>query len=390
MIIGAVYNDYFSSDISDALKTSASVTFNKGQEKPGTLTSHYALGADSFWSKLPSSGGDKYYRYMDDGYQPRNVFSIPQDTGNEFWYRLCQKMPGNPSSSNGNINPLCLFWNWNGTRYKKVAGVFYDRSTYSLRYKTYTTAEGSDTITSDNLIADYAKYPAKNAAEGNMMFDFRIVLDKVAGFIQLYDYTGARKAEMLGKTTEGLATTHVSISVQSVCNTSSADVGLFAIVANEPTFGMYMMPLCAKSAGSYNDQDSGSHNSFIAPLANPVGSGPSLAKSTDEIVGKRFSYKPQNSADVALPANYSLLSLHWKSTIETTAPGLAVPKYGSFVRSSSRGLNIDTLEPSVPPNVNTLMTGVYNVRSLNLNRNPFTDQPFTLADLDDLEFGIYI
>ena len=390
MIIGAVYNDYFFADISDALKTSASVTFNKGQEGPGTLTSHYNLGADRFWSKLPSSGSNKYYRYNTDGYQPRNVFSIPQDTGNEFWYRLCQIMPGTPSSANGNSNPLCLFWNWNGARYKKVAGVFYDNSTNSLRYKTYTTTEGSDAITSDNLIAAYANYPARNAAEGNMMFDFRIVLDKVAGFIQLYDYTGARKAEILGKTTEGLAATHVSITVQQVCNTNSVDAGLFAIVANEPTFGMYMMPLCAKSAGSYNDQDSGSHNSFIAPLTNPIAAGPSLAKSTDEIVGKRFSYKPQNSADVSLPANYSLLSLHWKSTIETTSPGLAVPKHGSFVRSSSRGLNIDTLEPSVQPNVDTLGSGVYNVRSLNLNKNPFTDQPFTLADLDDLEFGIYI
>ena len=183
---------------------------------------------------------------------------------------------------------------------------------------------------------------------------------------------------------------HVSITVQSVCNTDKTDMGLFAIVANEPTFGMYMMPLSAKAAGNYNDQDSGSHSTFAVPLSVPVAAGPYLSKSTDEIVGKRFSYKPQNSTDVALPANYSLLSLHWKSAIETTSPGLAVPKHGSFVRSASRKQNIDILEPVIQPNVDTISLGVYNIRSLNLNKNPFTNQPFTLADLDDLEFGIYI
>ena len=298
-------------------------------------------------------------------------------------------MPGTPSSIGGNTNTLCLFWNWNGTRYKKVAELYFESSA-GIKYKTYTTSEGVDTVTSDNLIADYSKYPAKNTSEANMMFDFRIVLDQVAGFIQLYDYTGARKTEILGKTTEGLPVTHASVGLQYVANTSSADVALFAILANEPTFGMYMMPLLAKAAGTYNDQESGSHSPFTSALVSPVAGGPVLSKDTDAIVGKRFSYKTQNSVDTALPANYSLLSLHWKTTLETTSPGLSIPEAGLFIRSISRDTNIDQVTPKIQSNVDTLASGVYNVRSITLNKNPFSDTPLSLGDLDDFEFGLYI
>ncbi len=393
MIIGAVYNDYMASDITDALNTSQTVTFNKGQEAPGNQVFYAAstLGTENFWQKLPTSGSDKVYRAFGTANQlPRNVFNVPGDVGNEFWYRMCQKMPGTPSYASGTTNPLCLFWNWDGTRYKKVAELYFDSSTPGIRYKTYSATEGNNTITTDNLVAAYSNYPARNASEANMMFDFRIVLDKVAGFIQLYDYTGARKTEVLGKTTEGLAVTHASVGLQNVVNTSSVDMVLFAILANEPTFGMYMMPLSAKAPGTYNDQDTGSYSPFTAALVSPTSSGPVLSKTTDSIVNKRFSYKAQNGTDVALPANYSLLSLHWKTTLESTSPGLAVPEMGCFVRSNSRAQNIDQLVPKIQPNVDTLSGGVYNVRSLTLNKNPFTNAALSLSDLDDFEFGIYI
>ena len=160
-----------------------------GKVKPGVLPS-VAKDSDSiyrqesfyrkFMLKVGDAGKQRYF--PDYNYQnPRDGFwaEVPADSS-ELWFRLYQmRKHSTPSTYDyleyGSSQLLLEFWNWNGTRIKKVADILLPSSGGGglVLYRVFAETEGVDTVTHTHSLGALKSFvdfdPATN--EGPMILD---------------------------------------------------------------------------------------------------------------------------------------------------------------------------------------------------------------------------
>ena len=373
-----------------------------GRVKPGVLASvtnesGSTYRQESFYKKFMLKVEDAgSYRYFPDYSQqnPRDGFwaEVPADSS-ELWLRLYQMREYSSPSIYENIEYsteqlLLEFWNWNGTRIKKVADILLPRSGGLVLYRVFAETEGVDTVTRTHSLGPLKSFVDFDPATNEGVYDFRFKLDELAGFIQIYDYTMTRKVEVLGPNKNSLAVTHATVFPRRCCAYSRSDSPpLFHILANEPTFGMYVMPMRAKAEGSYQQQVTGGYQQFDKNYVEYTNRFmPILKKETEATV--KYSYIPQNATDCGLPANYNVLAVEYKAAIDTTKSGLGDLTVNGFMKFIDSGLEFSKPLLLRQANESSIANQTPQVSALRWDKNPVTGQNWQPGDLANIELGI--
>ena len=373
-----------------------------GRVKPGVLASVNNDGGSSFRQesfyrkfmlKVGDAGSQRYfpnYNYQN----PRDGFwaEVPADSS-ELWLRLYQmRKHSTPTTNNyleyDNAQLLLEFWNWNGTRIKKVADILLPRSGGLVLYRVFAETEGVDTVTRTHSLGSLKSFVDFDPATNEGVYDFRFKLDELAGFIQNYDYTMTRKVEVLGPNKNSLAVTHATVFPRRCCAYNRSDSPpLFHILANEPTFGMYVMPMRAKAEGSYQQQVTGGYQQFDKNYVEYTNRFmPILKKETEATV--KYSYIPQNATDCGLPANYNVLAVEYKAAIDTTKSGLGDLTVNGFMKFIDSGLEFSKPLLLRQANESSIANQTPQVSALRWDKNPVTGQNWQPGDLANIELGI--
>ena len=285
---------------------------------------------------------------------------------------------------------LLELWNWNGTRMKKVADINISNSgsDYGVKYRVFAETEGVDTVTRIHSLGSLSSFTNFDPATNEGVYDFRFKLDELAGFIQVYDYTMTRKTEVLGPNKNSLAVTHAIVFPRRCSPYSHSDSQpLFHILANEPTFGMYVMPMRAKAEGSYQQQVTGGYQQFDKNYVEYVNRFmPVLKKETEAPV--KYSYIPQNATDCGLPANYNVLAVEYKAAIDTTKSGLGDLTVNGFMKFIDSGQEFSKPLLSRQANESSIASQFPQVSVFRWDKNPVTGQNWQPGDLANIELGI--
>lgn len=355
----------------------------------------------SYWTNTafdqdkPQDPGDgsNYHCYMGSNAQYAGTFGEVPAASKELWLRFVSWMYGTTpngssldTSTNGTV--FAQFYNWDGTRLKLVADLF-TQSSGQLYYRLFKTTEGVDTLDRSYPLGSGSLYTAFDPVTKMAVYDFRVLLDATAGFIQVYDRTVTRIAEGIGPTVNTLPVTHVRIN--NVVLTGNQNLTyrfpMYQIVADEPTFGMAVMPLHAKSNGSYADQRSGSYAQFDKNYYNYTGRDTPVLE-RDETKSVKSSFVFQNAVDKALPANYNVLAVEARFGLDVTKVDLGSMALSGFLKNTVSGKEYSKDFYPVASNVNSFATGVPSVRQLRFDVNLDTGNPWQQGDLATIEFGI--
>ena len=373
-----------------------------GKVKPAVLASRNndsgsSFRQESFYRKFMLKVGDAgSQRYIPNyNYQnPRDGFwsEIPAESS-ELWFRLYQKTSIEATGLNYPVDAeqtLIEFWNWNGVRMKKVAYIFVPSSGGNglVQYRLLADTEGADTVTRTHSLGSLKSFINFDPATLESVYDFRFKLDELGGFIQIYDYTMTRKTEVLGPNKNSLAITHATVFPRRLCPYGSLIAQpLFHILANEPTFGMYVMPMRAKTEGSYQQQVTGGYQQFDNNYVEYVNRFmPILKKETEATV--KYSYIPQNATDCGLPANYNVLAVEYKAAIDTTKSGLGDLSVNGFMKFIDSGQEFSKPLLLRQANESSIANQVPQVSALRWDKNPVTGQNWQPGDLANIELGI--
>ena len=313
----------------------------------------------------------------------------------EFWLRTSALLTG---SGNGSVYfaystdiILIEFWNWNGTRMKKVADIVCGGYGYSpqgaVQYRLFSPVEGNNTVIRTFSLGTIANFLTYDATSKEATYDIRFVFDKHAGFVQFYDYTTTRVAEVIGGTVDDLVPTHVGVPPVGFSGINNGEVvPLFQIFADEPTFGMYVMPMHAKTNGSFAEQDSGGYTQFDKNYSNYVNRNvPYIKKDPDRI--KKSSFVFQNATDKALPANYNILALEARVAFDITKMDLGALSVDGFLKFVDTGVEYSEPLRGVQPNVNSFTTLTPNISAMRFDKNPASGNSWQQGDLANIELG---
>ena len=373
-----------------------------GRVKPGVLArisddTSPTWRKENFFTKFMLKSADSAnYRYFPsyDSQNPRDGFwaEVPTDSS-ELWLRLYQMRSYAGSIYDYleyNSSQLLLeFWNWNGTRMKKVADISISNSSdeYGVKYRVFAETEGVDTVTRTHSLGSLRSFTNFDPATNESVYDLRFKLDELAGFIQIYDYTMTRKTEVLGPNKNSLTVTHATVFPRRLCPYGSESQPLFHILANEPTFGMYVMPMRAKAEGSYQQQITGGYQQFDKNYVEYVNRFmPILKKETEATV--KYSYIPQNATDCGLPANYNVLAVEYKAAIDTTKSGLGELTVNGFMKFIDSGQEFSKPLLSRQANESSIASQFPQVTVFRWDKNPVTGQNWQPGDLANIELGI--
>jgi uncharacterized MnhB-related membrane protein len=224
----------------------------------GTMVSIYPSSLPGDWYRQKAFGdtnSDTRATYFKDEAFPILVTEFPA-LSKELWIRF---MDYNDQYSDGvwhdrwNYERESLFAKFfnitNGV--KKLVAVIRAGSDSATPAYLYYDLYGPDgtTVIKTHAITEASKIRSNSNGDG--IVDLRFSFDKTAGFIQHYDYTGTRVAEVLGKTIDTLPVTHIVLYSDVILPSNySISEALSRIVATQPTFGMYVMPFYAKAEGT--------------------------------------------------------------------------------------------------------------------------------------------
>ena len=374
-----------------------------GKVKPAVLASPYAVSnpgylTENFFTKfmLNPANSDNYRYIADYSYQnPRDGFwsEIPEDSS-ELWLRIYQKMTYASTAYSyleyNTWQTLVEFYNWNGVRMKKVADIVVP-SAYEnglVQYRLFADTEGADTVIRTHSLGALTSFTNFDPATKEGVYDLRFKFDELAGFIQVDDYTITRKTEVLGPNKNSLAITHATVFPRRCCPYSYDDAQpLFHILANEPTFGMYVMPMRAKAEGSYQQQVTGGYQQFDKNYVEYTNRFmPILKKETEATV--KYSYIPQNATDCGLPANYNVLAVEYKAAIDTTKSGLGELTVNGFMKFIDSGQEFSKPLLLRQANESSIANQTPQVSALRWDKNPVTGQNWQPGDLANIELGI--
>lgn len=353
---------------------------------PGTwYTAGHSLVEDFNFKRWENSATE---RFTDNNGNMREVVErilgacdlVGKPTNTEYWVRLGLRSDTATINNHSGDFDQVIFYNYNGTRYKKVASLVLSGTTW--KYYVHTTTEGVDTVTTTrNLGAPSFGIDAN----GNMYIDVRVKLDTTAGFIQLYGTAGTMLVEQLGITTNALQVTHIqaSISLHNMYDSQST----FSIIADESTMGMFVAPIYAKAEGGLQQQDSGgAYTSFQYRLKNP-GSLGTVSLTAAQGVKKQYSMKAKSMTDIALPANYVIKSVKLSGIFEAQSSKYDTIPVNLLLRDSVSTTVSESVVGSVVPNYIGSTNKNYQRFHRKMDTNPLTGTAWQVSDFTTLEFG---
>ena len=303
-------------------------------------------------------------------------------TNKEFWGRFVWKSPAAPRTNMPDLYVLMEFWNYNGTRWKIISDIgIKDNVIYQ---RIYNTVEGNNDVVTTNTILVGLSGITQDASIGCKVLDIRCVLDTVAGYIQLYNYSATRITEFLGTTTNTLAATH--IATYNMCQYSDW-YPVFSISADESTMGMFVVPLLAKAEGKEQDQDSGGvYTSFAKRMSQPGNFG-TVSLTAPKGVSKSYTFKPKSMADISLPANYIVKEMKLSGVFEAQSTASNPVPLNLRLRKPSTNATIAKPVDPVYPNVTSSVNKLHQVRHARFKTNPISGAAWTVTDFADIEFG---
>ena len=220
-------------------------------------------------------------------------------------------------------------------------------------------------------------------AYGNNAIDFRIYLDNVAGYVQAYNTASTLIGEFLGQTCTSAGRECVGLGLPRLFQRSANFSCAYALLSTTCTFGMYVLPLLAKSAGTVNNALAGDYTNFTTLRTTSTIPTPlKLEAAAGET--KQFDAKYTSMADIGLPANFKLDALAVKllTIAESPAGGTVTPK----IVVSLNGTQFHTVDAPVVANVD-LTLGKYQTKSALFNLNPATSAAWQVTDLANLYVG---
>ena len=231
----------------------------------------------------------------------------------------------------------------------------------------------------------------RSTSNGDGIVDLRFSFDKTAGFIQHYDHMGTCVAEVLGKTIDTLPVTHIVLYSDVILpkgyNYSEA---LSRIVADEPTFGMYVMPFYAKAEGTDQQHLSGNYSRFSRSrysFSKTTGVGLEKPESGE---AAHYSYVPKTLLESGLPDNYNVLSLQVNSIVDAISPTGDPVVVNTYLKQVSTGTRFEIPQVPVKSNIDSAITKRPQVRTSRWDKNPVTGQNWQPGDLVDFEIGFKI
>ena len=231
-----------------------------------------------------------------------------------------------------------------------------------------------------------------DTANKRMSLDFRIKLHELAGFIQVYGYSGVLLKEWVGPTINTEAGSRVpTFAKLYISSGGGSDNNLheFSILADESTQNMFVMPMFAAGDGSHNAQASGTFTDLGKRLANIKATGGVTINLTGA-EKKKFTVLGQSPSTVGLPANYIVKAIAVGATAEAIkADGEAVPFSFMLKPASTVDFNIRPVL-AVSPNLNASAMRRAQSRFSLYNTNPITGVAWTVTDLENLEFGVEV
>ena len=315
----------------------------------------------------------------------------------ELWARFvwgCKTSSAYYESAN---NTLLVMYYYTGTRYK-IVGKFYVEANV-LKFARYTANLETDVIestvtlvTTNFFLTALTTDAAKNWFK---KLDIRYLLDPVAGYIQCYNQDTTLLAEYSGITcATGLKVTHVAINClrardatgNSTANTMN--VPIFGVAADEPTIGMYVVPLFPKAEGTNQQQDSGTGVSNIAGRVRPANVTP-LTLTAANAVTKKYSCKLSDFTDRAVPANYVVKAVKISAIVDGESTKADPLNVGFILKKPSNSAEqLVANAGTVIPNTNKFQTAQYQTMHSTMQLNPLTGLPWVAADFADLEVGV--
>ena len=309
---------------------------------------------------------------------------LPNPSETEYWIRLCFKGNKDAGYSSNDYWQAALRYYDATNKYRTIGGLIINGLNIYWSVRNPTVA-GSPEV-NRQTIGSMANI-AVDTVKGAVYFDIRIFLDPVAGFVQIYDYTGTKVGEFLGKTTTALLPTHVDLSIRQMDTYSMPP--LFAICANEPTMGMYMVPMRAKAEGADQDHSAGTYSNFA--IRKMTLNSNVVTLSAPAATTAKYSVIPKNMTDVSLPANYVVRALQIVTSIDGVSAGLdpLIPIQTLRIRSSGEQYDYAYVK-GITPNTDNLINRQYQSQSTILNTNPKTGLAWTVEDMADIEIGVKV
>ena len=305
----------------------------------------------------------------------------------EFWFREGLLSVQNPSTIYGGSGiPSVLFEVRNSLK-QPIASLSCQYSSGVVTYKWNTIAPSTGVVSATRTIGSISQSGSPRDTYGNTAYDVRIMLDEVAGFVQLYDNTGTLIGETVGATVyAGNTPNYFTITYPqgTLCDSAPASVRYF-LLSTTTTFGTYAVPLAPKSDGLHSDMLSGGYTSFTDHLnvtlpATPVKLEASIGQT------RRANFKYTSLSDIALPANFKLDAIAINALVTgvnadgaTISPVLEISVDGSTMLE----LGSNTIMPNLP-----IESGKYQVIAKIANNNPATASAWNVTDLANFYAGI--
>ena len=256
-----------------------------------------------------------------------------------------------------------------------------------LTYSWNTIVPSTGVVNNTRVLGTINQISSPRDTYGNTAYDVRIMLDDVAGFVQLYDNTGTLIGETVGSTVYTANTPNyftITYPQGTLCADAKATVRYF-LLSTTTTFGTYAVPLAPKAAGLHSDMLSGSYTSFTDHLnvtlpATPVKLEASVGQT------KRANFKYTSLSDIALPANFKLDAIAINALVTgvnsdgaSISPVLEISVDGATMQE----LGSNTIMPNL-----AIESGKYQVIAKIANNNPATASAWNVTDLANFYAGI--
>lgn len=311
----------------------------------------------------------------------------------ELWLSFAWFMAAVPPGGQPVTNiTLAEFYNWNGTRRKTVADIIVDNSG-ATKLRIYSTAEGNNTVTYTQTLraAQFNAYPL-NTTNKLLRMDFRIVFDKVAGYVQIYNYLGVKTDEFLGRTLDSLPITDFAMnSTRGTNSYSDQDISDFlptwVLAADESTLNMYVVPLVPKALGTHQQQQSGGLAEIAGRKAYPYQNGNINLQPTPGET-KKFSVKLKDMTDKALPANYLVKAVKFAAVVDAVAATADNVTVATYLYKPSNTTTVMANSKAIVPNTDSSSSNKYQKVFSTYTTNPLTGAAWQVTDFADLEFGV--